>query len=57
MSWPQILAIVACTAVPFFIYGYKVGHRHAWREVNTRARFLQSAVDKAWSDSASEGNT
>ena len=57
MSWVQIVVIISAAAVPFFIWGYKVGHRNAWHEVNSRTAMMQSAVDKAWEDSASEGNT
>ena len=54
MSWPQIAVIIVASAVPFFIWGYKVGYRHAWHEVNTRAALMQSAVDKAWEDNHAE---
>ena len=54
MSWPQIFTIIGCTAVPFFIWGLKVGRARTWNEVNAHARLMQSAVDKAWSDNHAE---
>ena len=56
-SWPQVAVVIAAAAVPFFIWRLKVGRARERAEMYSRSALMQSAVDKAWEDSSSEGNT
>jgi len=57
MSWPQIACIIAATAAPFFLWGFKRGYARAWREIEGRSTLMRSAGDKAWADNLSEGGS
>jgi hypothetical protein len=55
MSLAQICVIVAATAVPFFLWGYKRGYRKATADTYGPDTLMDSAVDLALKDSTTIG--